>query len=139
MDFDKSVHQVECPTVSTINCNLKRGWRCTSIYRPLSYPFRSLRISIWIRAMDIRYTWIYWQGKICRQFSLLIWTSFIGYFINPIGEERMRYRGWMWGIVISSSCEYYYIRVYENLAQHPSYNIPNVIGGSVGNFETRIT
>ena len=31
----------------------------------------------------IYYTWIYWHGKIYRQFRLLIWTSF-----NPGGREE---------------------------------------------------
>ena len=33
--------------------------------------------------MDIGYTWIYGQGKIGCQFSLLILTSFIGQFLHP--------------------------------------------------------
>ena len=39
--------------------------------------------------MDIGYTWIFWQGKICRQFRLLIWASFIGQFVHQIGVEGM--------------------------------------------------
>ena len=37
--------------------------------------------------MDIGYTWIYGQGKICCHFRLLMWTSFIGPFVHPVGEE----------------------------------------------------
>ena len=43
--------------------------------------------------------------------------------------------GWEVGIVILSSCEYYFIRVHENLVQHPSDNISIVSAscqGSVG-------
>ena len=36
--------------------------------------------------MDLGYTWIYLQGKIFRQFSLLILTSFIGKFVHPGGR-----------------------------------------------------
>ena len=32
-------------------------------------------------------------------------------------------RGGYWGIVILSSCEYHFIRVHENLVQHPSNNM----------------
>ena len=39
----------------------------------------------WIATMDIGYIWIYLQGKICRQFSLLIWISFVGQFVHPRG------------------------------------------------------
>ena len=41
---------------------------------------------------------------------LPIWTSFIGQFVHTVGE----------GIVNLASCEYHYIRVHENLEQHPS-------------------
>ena len=42
------IHLVEYPSVSTTNCDLQKGyfcvfyWGCTSIFQPLSYPFRSL-------------------------------------------------------------------------------------------------
>ena len=37
------VHLVECPNISTTNHNcVYSNWGCTSIYRLLSYPFRSL-------------------------------------------------------------------------------------------------
>ena len=39
------------------------------------------------RLMDIEYTWIYLQGKICCQFRLLNWSSFIGQFGYPVGGE----------------------------------------------------
>ena len=42
---------VECLNVSATNCNLQNfvyhHWGCTSIYQPLSYPFRSL---VWCEA-----------------------------------------------------------------------------------------
>ena len=30
------------------------------------------------------------------------------------------------GIVILASCKYYFIRVHENVVQHPSYNISSI-------------
>ena len=72
--------------------------------------------------MDINYTWIYWQGKICRQFGLLIWTSLIGQIILLVrGGGGIQLVGG--SIVIAASREYYFIRVHENLMQHPSNNI----------------
>ena len=51
-EFRLVVHKVECPNISTTNCKLQRGNLCiiirdvcTSIYRPLSYPYRSL---VWV-------------------------------------------------------------------------------------------
>ena len=32
-------------------------------------------------------------------------------------------KGWIWGIIILASCEYYFFRVNENLLQRPSNNI----------------
>ena len=40
--------------------------------------------------MDIGYTWIYSQGEICYQHSLLIWISFISKFVHPVGQDGMR-------------------------------------------------
>ena len=37
--------------------------------------------------MGIKYMWIYRQGKIFRQRSLLLWTSFIGQLVHPVGEK----------------------------------------------------
>ena len=38
-----------------------------------------------ISLLDQGYTWIYCHGKICRQFRLLLWTSFIGQFVEGVG------------------------------------------------------
>ena len=35
-----------------------------------------------ISPLDQGYTWIYCQGKICRQFRWLLWTLFIGQFVE---------------------------------------------------------
>ena len=35
--------------------------------------------------MDEEYTWILWQGKNCRKFSLPTWNSFIGQFVHSLG------------------------------------------------------
>ncbi len=32
-------------------------------------------------------------------------------------------REWMRGIIVLASCEHHFMRVHENLVQHPSYNI----------------
>ena len=35
--------------------------------------------------MDVQYTWILRKGLNCRQFRLLIYWSFIGQFVQPVG------------------------------------------------------
>ena len=35
--------------------------------------------------------------KVCRQFSLLTWTSFIDQFVHPVGGEALGKRGG-WGV-----------------------------------------
>ena len=48
VNFDWLIHLVECSNVSTTYFNLQKEnfvynhLECTSIYRPLSYPFKSL-------------------------------------------------------------------------------------------------
>ena len=39
--------------------------------------------------INIELTWIYLPGKICSQFSLPIWTLFIGKSVNPVCGEWM--------------------------------------------------
>ena len=46
-------------------------------------------------------------GKISRQFRLLIWNSFIGQLVHPVGGE----------CVILAICDYQFNRVHENLLQ----------------------
>ena len=53
--------------------------------------------------------------KICCPFWMLIWTSIIDHFTYSLGGEG----GWNQRYF----CEYYFIRVHENLEQHPSNNI----------------
>ena len=67
--------------------------------------------------MDIKYTWIYGQGKFCRQIRLLIWISFIDQFVHPVGGQGIGCN------VILASCGYQFIRVHKNLEQHPSNTI----------------
>ena len=45
-------------------------------------------------------TWIYLQGKICSQFRLLVWTSFIGRFVYHEGMGKMG--GWGGGYLYFS-------------------------------------
>ena len=71
--------------------------------------------------MDIEYVDILTR-KNCGQFRLLIWTSFTVSFVNSAGEEGMGQRGMMGRIVILASYEYHYIRVHENVVQHPINN-----------------
>ena len=47
----------------------------------------------------------YIDSENCRQFRLLIWTSFIGKFIHPVEGKGMVLRVWIGDIVIFSSCE----------------------------------
>ena len=44
--------------------------------------------------MDIEHTWM---GKICRQFRLLTWTSFIVQFVHPVGGKMIG-KGSGWGL-----------------------------------------
>ena len=37
--------------------------------------------------MDVQYTWILRKGLNCRQLRLLIYWSFIGQFVQPVGGE----------------------------------------------------
>ena len=61
------------------------------------------------------YTWIYSQGKICRQISLIIWILFFGQFVHLLGRVE---EGWVkgvdGGIVILASCEHHFISVHKN-------------------------
>ena len=71
--------------------------------------------------MDIEYTRIYRQGENCRQFKLPTWTSFIVQFVPPGSGKGVG------GNVILTSCKYHFIRVYNNLAQHPSNDTSIVV------------
>ena len=46
---------------------------------------------------------------------LLTWTSFMGQFVRPAGEEGMSVKGVESGIIILASCEFHFIRVLDNL------------------------
>ena len=39
--------------------------------------------------MEVEYTWIFWQGKNCRQIRLLTWISFISQFIHLVEGKGM--------------------------------------------------
>ena len=39
------------------------------------------------KTIDVEFTWILWQRKNCRQFSLLTWNMFIGQFVHPLGRD----------------------------------------------------
>ena len=54
-------------------------------------------------------------------FSWLIWTSFNGQFVYPVGGEGVKEEDG--GIIILASCEHHFNRVHKNLVQHPSINI----------------
>ncbi len=75
---------------------------------------KSCKLSV---EMDIWYTWIYWQAKNCRQFRLLLWSSFIGSFIHSSSSRRGHVCGFL------SCYKFHFIRVHENLVQHPSNTI----------------
>ena len=53
-------------------------------------------------------------GENCRQFWLLTWTSFIGQFVYPVGEEGMGVKGMDGVIVILASNKFKFIRVHED-------------------------
>ena len=57
-------------------------------------------------------------GEFFCQFNLLIWTSFIGQFVNLVGGEGDGVKRKNGGIVILASCKYYFIRVHGNLGQY---------------------
>ena len=67
--------------------------------------------------------WIYWQGKIFRHFSLLLWSSFIGQLVDPVDEREDWVNGVYGGIVGLANYEHHFNRLHENLVQHPSNNI----------------
>ena len=46
------------------------------------------------REMDVEYTWILWQGEICRKFGLLTLNSFISQSFHPGEGEGMGQRRW---------------------------------------------
>ena len=54
--------------------------------------------------------------------NMIIWTLFIGQCVYPFEGKGVGIK-WVERIVILDSCEYYLIRVHENLVQHPSNNI----------------
>ena len=62
------------------------------------------------------------KKKLSSSINLLIWTSFIGQYVHPVGGYGIGYSWQMGGIVILACCEYYFIRVHDNLVQHPSKN-----------------
>ena len=62
--------------------------------------------------------------KFCRQFSLLVWTSFIDQVVHPVAGDGIQKIGLMGSIVNLASCEFYLIIVHENLVQYPINNNP---------------
>ena len=63
--------------------------------------------------MDIGYKWIYLQGKICRQFSCLIWP--VSWSVRSSSKKgRGLDRGGSWGYRQFIQLRVYFIRVYEN-------------------------
>ena len=56
-----------------------------------------------------------------HQVRLLIWTSFIGQFVRQVGGKGDRVKDEM-GCIVIASCQYHFIRMHENLVQHPSNN-----------------
>ena len=71
--------------------------------------------------MDIEYMDIIGKN---HQFRLLIWTSFIGQFVRQVGGKGDGVKVGMGCIV---SCQYHFIRIHENLVQHPSNNIISIL------------
>ena len=70
------------------------------------------------------YVIIYLQGKIFRQFSVLILTSFISYCDHSVGGEGIGMKGVDEEyIVILAGFDCCFIRVHENLVQHSSNNV----------------
>ena len=65
--------------------------------------------------MDIEYTWLLYQGKNFRQFSLPTRNSLIGQFVHPVEGEGMGLNGRKGVIVIVAHCVFHFIRGYENL------------------------
>ena len=63
------------------------------------------------------------MGEKCRQFKLLIWTSFRSFVCQVGGEERY---------------EHNFIRVHKNLVQHPNNNTSIAISNFSLKFITLI-
>ena len=53
---------------------------------------------------------------------MLIWNTIIGQFFHPLGGKGMGKGGGCW-IVVLDTCEFYFIRVNENMVQHQSNNL----------------
>ena len=51
-----------------------------------------------------------------------MWTSFVGQFDYPVRKDGYGINTMDGDIVILASCGYHFIRVNENLVQHPSYD-----------------
>ena len=66
---------------------------------------------------------------------MLTCNPFSGQFVPPVGGEK-DWVFWMWGIVILASWKYQFIRVHENLVQHPSNNI-SIVGNIASLVEMR--
>ena len=82
--------------------------------------------------MDIEYMDILGKN---HQFRLLIWTSFIGQFVRQVGGKGDGVKDGMGCIVIViASCQYHFIRMHENLVQHPSNNIISILVTEVPNI-----
>ena len=58
-------------------------------FHPFSQRKHILQLNI--IQMDIKHTWILWQGKSCRKFRLLTWKSLICQFVHPVGDWE---KGW---------------------------------------------
>ena len=80
--YNSSLHLIHSPTLKIERKHL----RVCAHLRILLHP---RFFSYWHKTMDVGYTWMLTQGKNCRQFSLLIWNSFIGQFVHPVRGEGM--------------------------------------------------
>ena len=89
----------------SVGLSSRRGWKPATSFTLLEYMIMVLEYNIWIL----------WQGENCQIFRLLIWTSFIGQLVHPVGEEDIGYMGWIGMAVIWVSYKFHFIRVHDNL------------------------
>ena len=84
----------------------------------------------YVLKMDLRYTWIYWQLKICHQNILLIWLIIDLIYWSVRSSIRSQGDGVKW-VYRGYRCEYYFIRVHKDLVQHPSSYKSIAIGNQI--------
>ena len=87
LDYNWLVHEVLCTNVSTPNFRdifVYHHWVCALIYRPLSYPFRSLMLESWgIRQLLLMFSFYLSKLSFFINFSSAFLKTCTKYFMLP--------------------------------------------------------